>query len=149
MLSPMTSQRPDSCQSSAGIQGGEEKFLRADGIHFGAHDLLDFEQRALREKQIAVDACGDLADVARAQQKLVARDLGLGGVFAQCGNEELAPEHNCRGRIQFNNDCEHESNRDGEFGEFDVYSAAGGLLASKTQDAAAAAKQYQLRGERS
>ncbi len=56
--------------------------------------LLDLEQRALRQKQIAVDARGKLADVTGAQQQLVAGDLGLGGVFTQRGDEELAPEHN-------------------------------------------------------
>ena len=55
--------------------------------------LLDLQQRALRQKQVAVDAGGKLADVAGAQQQLVAGDFGFGRVLAQRGNEELAPEH--------------------------------------------------------
>ena len=86
-----------------GIEGGQQKLLRADGIHFRADDLLDLQQRALGEKEVAVNAGGNLPDVSRAQQKLMAGDLRFGRVFAQRGDEELAPEHNYKGRIQCNN----------------------------------------------
>ena len=65
MLSPMTSQRPDSCQTSAGFSAGSSISCAADGVHLLAHDRDDLQQRALREKQVAVDARRQLADVAR------------------------------------------------------------------------------------
>ena len=77
-----------------GVESGQQKFLRADRIHLGADDLLDFQQGPLGEKEITVDARGHLADVAGAQQELVAGDLRFGRVLAQRGDEELAPEHN-------------------------------------------------------
>ena len=144
MLSPMTSQRPDSCQSSAGFRAGRQKFLRADGVHLLAHDLLDFEQGALRQKQIAVNASGKLADVAGAQQKLMAGDLGLGGVFAQRGDEEFAPEHIVGG--EFSLTMTSIMNRM-VTASLALALLMAGCSASKTEDAAASAKQYQLRGE--
>jgi hypothetical protein len=99
MLSPMTSQRPDSCQIFGGIEGREQQLLGADGVHFFSHDLLDFEQRTLREIEVTVDAGGELADVARAQQEAMAGDLRIDGVFAQRGDEELAPEHSFKGSL--------------------------------------------------
>ena len=50
-------------------------------------------KRSLREKQVVVDAGGKLADVAGAQQQLVADDFGFGGVLPQRGDEKLAPTH--------------------------------------------------------
>ena len=82
-----------------GVEGREVDLLRADGIHLFAHDLLDLEQRPLGEKQVAVDASGELADVARAQQKLMARELGLGRSFAQGRDEEIGPEHQTIRRV--------------------------------------------------
>ena len=70
------------------IQRRQEHLLAADGVHLLAHDLLDLQQRALRQKQVVVDSGRELADVAGAQQQLVAGDLGLGGVFAQRGDEQ-------------------------------------------------------------
>ena len=61
--------------------------------------LLNLQQRPLREKQIAVDAGGKLADVAGAQQQLMANDFGLGGIFAQRGDEKFAPEHSVCNRL--------------------------------------------------
>ncbi len=81
-----------------GVEGREVDLLRADGIHLFAHDLLDLEQRPLGQKQVAVDARGELAHVARAQEKLMARELGLGRRFAQRRDEKARPEHNESGR---------------------------------------------------
>ena len=43
------------------------------------------------EEEVAVDAGAELADVAGAQEQLVAGDFGVGGGFAEGGNEELGP----------------------------------------------------------
>ena len=67
MSSPMISHRPDSCHSSAGFSHWQQHLLGAGGIHFFAHDLRDFQQSALREKKIAINAGGELADIAGAQ----------------------------------------------------------------------------------
>ncbi len=40
------------------IQRGQVHFLPADGVHLLAHNLLDFEEGALCQKEIAVDAGG-------------------------------------------------------------------------------------------
>jgi hypothetical protein len=48
------------------IQGGEREFLRAHRVHFLPHDVLNLQQRALRQEQEAVDAGGELADVSGA-----------------------------------------------------------------------------------
>ena len=45
--------------------------------------------RAVAEEEVAVDAGAELADVAGAEQELVAGDLGVGGGFAEGGDEEL------------------------------------------------------------
>ena len=69
------------------IQRGQIHLLPADGVHLLAHNLLDLEQRALRQEQVAVDPGRKLANVAGAQQQLMAGDLGFGGVLAQRGDE--------------------------------------------------------------
>ena len=75
------------------MQRRQQHLLPADRVHLFAHDLLDLQERALRQKQVAIDARGQLADVARAQQQLMAGDLGFGGVLAQGRDKKLAPEH--------------------------------------------------------
>ena len=69
-------QRPLSSQISRGMQRRQEKLL-PDLVHLLAHDGDDLVQRALAEEQIAVDAGAELADVAGAEQELVAGDLGV------------------------------------------------------------------------
>ena len=69
------------------IQGGQVKFLRADRIHFPAHDGRDLQQRPLRQEQVAVDSGGKLADVARAQKESVAGDFRFGRVLPQRGDK--------------------------------------------------------------
>ena len=59
----------------------------------------DLVQRALRQKQMAVDAGRELANVAGAQQQLVADDFGFGGDLPQRGDEKFAPEHCFYGEI--------------------------------------------------
>ena len=41
--------------------------------------------------EVAVDAGAELADVAGAEEELVAGDFGVGGSFAEGGDEELGP----------------------------------------------------------
>ena len=85
-----------------GVERGQKNLLRADRVHLLAHDALDLQQRALRQKQVTVDARRELADVSGAQQQLVAGDLGFGRVFAQGRNKQLAPEHIfVEGKTQF------------------------------------------------
>jgi hypothetical protein len=72
----------------AGMEGGQEELL-ADGVHLLAHDGDDLVDGAVAEEEIGVDAGAELADVAGAEQELVACDLCVGGSFAQGGDEEL------------------------------------------------------------
>ncbi len=97
MLSPMPDQRPDSSQTSAGVQGGQEKLL-PDGVHLLADDRDDLVDGPVAEEQVAVDACAELADIAGAQQQFVARDFGVGRSFAQGRDEELGPAMHVVGR---------------------------------------------------
>ncbi len=46
---------------------------------------------ALTEREIAVDAGAELADVPGAKKELVAGDLGVGRGLAEGGDEELGP----------------------------------------------------------
>lgn len=69
------------------IERRQVHLLPADGVHLLANDLLDFEERALGQEQVAVDAGRKLAHVAGAQQQLMAGDLGFGGVLTQGGDE--------------------------------------------------------------
>ena len=78
-----------------GVQGGEEELLGADAVHLLAHDGHDLQQRALRQEEIAVNAGRQLADIAGAQQELMAGDLGFGGILPQGGNEQFRPVHKC------------------------------------------------------
>ena len=50
------------------VQRRQQHLLAADRVHLLAHNLLNFQQRALRQQQIIVDARGQLANVAGAQQ---------------------------------------------------------------------------------
>ncbi len=76
-----------------GIQAGQIEFLRADGVHLFAHDLRDFQYRALGKKEVIVEASGKLADIAGAQQQTMAGDFGFRGVLTQGGDEKFTPEH--------------------------------------------------------
>ena len=76
-----------------GVKAREIKFLSADGVHFLAHDLRDFEDRALRQIEVIINASGKLADVAGAQQEAMAGDLGFGGVLTEGGDKKFTPVH--------------------------------------------------------
>ena len=51
--------------------------------------LVIFSSERWREKQVAVDARRKLADVAGAQQQLVADDFGFGGASRSVGMKSL------------------------------------------------------------
>ena len=93
----MTSQRPDSCQTSAGFSAGSSISCAPIASISSRTIRWILSSDSLREKQVAVNAGGKLADVTGAQQQLVADNLGFGGVLAQCGNEQLAPEQVVKG----------------------------------------------------
>src|SRR4029077_18283645 len=61
-----------------GTDGGQQDLLRAGARHLFADDALDLAQHADTEREEVVDPARYLPDHARAQQQLVAHDLGLG-----------------------------------------------------------------------
>ena len=70
------------------MDGGQVKLL-ADLVHLLAHDGDDLVERALAEEEVVVDARAELADVAGAEQELVAGHFGVCRGLAKSGNEEL------------------------------------------------------------
>ncbi len=78
----------------ARVERGQEELL-ADLVHLFADDGDDLVDGALAEGEVAVDAGAELADVAGAEQELVAGDFGVGGSFAEGGDEELGPTMHC------------------------------------------------------
>ena len=79
------------------MERGEVELLAADRVHLLADDRLDLRERALREREVVVDAGAELADEAGADEELVARDLRVGGGFLQGGDERLAESHGAHG----------------------------------------------------
>ncbi len=73
-----------------GVEGGEEELL-ADAVHLLADDGDDFVDGAVTEEEVGVDACAQLADISGAQEEFVAGDFGVGGGFAEGGDEETGP----------------------------------------------------------
>ena len=65
--------------------------LLPDLVHLLADDAHDLVERPLPKKQIGVNPGSQLADVSRADQKLVAGDFGVRRSLAQRGNKELRP----------------------------------------------------------
>ena len=70
-------------------QRGEEDLLAADRDHLLAHDVLDFAQHPKAQRQPAVQAGPDRADVAGPDQQFVAGHLGVGRVVTQRMEEQL------------------------------------------------------------
>src|SRR5882762_7393755 len=66
----------------ARIQGGEEEFL-ANFVHLFPDDPHDLVERTLAKEKIGINPSCQLADVAGADEELVAGDLGVGRSFAQ------------------------------------------------------------------
>ena len=63
--------------------------LAADRVLLLADDLLDPVVDALAERQQRVDPGTELADVAGADEQSMRRHLGIGGVVAERGEEEV------------------------------------------------------------
>jgi hypothetical protein len=74
----------------ARVDGGQEKLL-ADAVHLLADDGHNLVNGPVAEEEVRVNACAELADIAGAQQELVAGNLGVGGSFAQSGDKEFGP----------------------------------------------------------
>ena len=77
--------------------GGEEHrhgdLLPADGVHLLADDGVDLVEHPLAEREVDVDAGGELADEAGPHHEAVAHRLRVGGVVAQGGDEAAVPAH--------------------------------------------------------
>ena len=78
----------------SGLHERHKNFLAAVGIHFLAHDGLDFANNAHAERQEGVQAGGFLANHARANEQLRRFDVGVGGVFLQRGSVDVAHAQN-------------------------------------------------------
>ncbi len=76
-----------------GQQRGEAELLRADAVHLLADDALDLAQHLEPQRQPGVDAGRRPADVARAHQQPVARDLGVRGVLSEGPDEQGRHPH--------------------------------------------------------
>ena len=72
---------------------GHQDLLRPRSVHLLPDDLRDFLDHAEAEREIGVDAGGDLPDHAGAKHELVADDLGFGGRFFDGGSEEPGIPH--------------------------------------------------------
>ena len=72
------------------MQGGQVELL-ADFVHFLADDGDDLVERPLPEKEIGINPGGQLADVAGADEKLVAGDLGVRRSLAQRRDKQFRP----------------------------------------------------------
>ena len=70
-------------------QSREQNLLPANGVHLLTNDALDLAQHPQTQRQPGVQAGPDGPDVAGADQQLVARHLGVGGVLAQRAQEQL------------------------------------------------------------
>ena len=81
-------QRPDSSQSSRGFRAGRKNSWPILSISSRTMAMI-LLSAALAEREVAVDAGAELADVAGAEQELVAGDFGVGGGFTEGGDKEL------------------------------------------------------------
>ena len=70
--------------------------LAADRVHLLADDLLDAVADALAERQQRVDPGAELADVAGPEQQPVRRHLGVGGIVAERGEEQVGQAHGAK-----------------------------------------------------
>jgi len=77
----------------ARMQAGQTELESADPLHLLAHDPLDLAQYAVAQRQQRVHAGHQLPDEARPYKQLVAHGLRVGGVVAQCGDEDFRPAH--------------------------------------------------------
>ncbi|MCY1404513.1 hypothetical protein D9M71_197220 [compost metagenome] len=76
-----------------GLHGGHQYFQRTSGVHFFADHRLDLAQHTQAHWQPGVEAGGELADHAGAQQQLVADHHGIGGGFLEGRQQVLTGTH--------------------------------------------------------
>ncbi len=69
-----------------GLHHGHEHFHGTGTVHFLAYDLGDLVDGTQAERQVIVDAAGQLADHARTHQQFVGNDLGISRIFLESGN---------------------------------------------------------------
>ena len=69
------------------MQRRQQHLLRANGVHLFADNRGDLQKRALRQKQVAVNARRELPDVSGTQQQLMTHHFRFGGIFAQRRDE--------------------------------------------------------------
>ena len=72
---------------------GHHKLLGAGGVHLVAHDVLDFANRAPRERQIGIQTGGLLADHTGTKQQTMACKLGVGRILFKRRRIELRHIH--------------------------------------------------------
>ena len=70
----------------ARLHHGQQELDKIHPVHFLADDLLNLPERAQGKGHIRIDAARQLADHARADEKLLADDLGVGRGFLESGN---------------------------------------------------------------
>jgi hypothetical protein len=74
-----------------GMQRGHQQFDAIGGVHFFAHDLLDAAQHAPAQRQVRIDAGGQLTNKAAAQKQRVSFVIGF--YLAQSRREKLRLSH--------------------------------------------------------
>ena len=72
---------------------GHEQFLGTRGVHLVADNILDLAQRAPRERQIAVEARGLLADHAGTQHQAMTGEFSLCRVLLERGGIQMRHLH--------------------------------------------------------
>ncbi|MND53213.1 hypothetical protein D3C80_442450 [compost metagenome] len=75
------------------LHGGHQHFQGTGGIHLFADHCLDLAQHPQAHRQPGVEAGGELADHAGAQQQLVADHHGIGGGFLEGRQQVLTGTH--------------------------------------------------------
>ena len=78
----------------SGLHERHKNFLATVGVHFLAHDRLDFADDAHAERQEGVQTGSFLANHARTNEQLRRFDIGVGGVFLQRGSVDVAHAQN-------------------------------------------------------
>ena len=72
---------------------GHHELLGTGSVHLVAHDVLDFANRAPRERQIGIETGGLLANHAGTQQQAMARKLGIGRILFERRSIQLRHIH--------------------------------------------------------
>ncbi len=78
----------------SGLHRGQEHLLGAGPVHLLAHDVFDFPEYSQSQRQIIINAGGELADHAGPEKQAVGDGLGLGRVFFERRNEQAGKQHN-------------------------------------------------------